>query len=174
MQVGRHSYGVDRICIWSYGSDAQLSIGAFCAIADNVQVYLGGSHRVDWVTTYPFGHINQDIFNNFDGKGHPSTKGDVRIENDVWIASNVTIMSGVTISSGAVIANNAHVVRDVAPYSIVGGNPAQLLRYRFDRETVARLLKVAWWDWPDEKINAHVKLLCNPDIEKFLEEAEKK
>lgn len=84
---------------------------------------MGGNHRTDWLTTYPFGHIHKDIFTNFSGVGHPATKGSVVIGNDVWIGTNVTIMSGVSIGDGAVIANNSHVVKDVLPYSIVGGNP---------------------------------------------------
>ena len=83
MSYGKHTYGVPNI-LWQ-NNDAKLIIGNFCSIAKNVNIYLGGNHRTDWVTTYPFGHINKHIFNNFNGNGHPSTKGDVIIGNDVWI-----------------------------------------------------------------------------------------
>jgi len=129
---------------------------------------LGGNHRTDWVTTYPFGHINQHIFNNFNGQGHPATKGDVVIGNDVWIGQNVTIMSGVTIGDGAIIANNSHVVRNVEPYSIVGGNPAKLIKYRFTKEQIEKLLEIKWWDWDDDKINRLSPLLCNENIDEFI------
>ncbi len=95
MIVGKYTYGKPNI--YSWGEGAKLVIGNFCSISNNCNVYLGGNHRTDWVTTYPFGHIHQRSFNNFNGVGHPSTKGDVIIGNDVWIGANVTIMSGVTI-----------------------------------------------------------------------------
>ena len=129
---------------------------------------LGGNHRIDWVTTYPFGHKLKDIFNTFNGIGHPSTKGDVIIGNDVWIADNVTIMSGVNIGDGAVIAKNSHVVKNVEPYSLVGGNPAKLIKYRFTKNQIEKLLQIKWWNWNDDKINNFVPLLCNPDINKFI------
>lgn len=109
MSFGKHSYG--NITKHWENDNATLIVGKFCSIASNVHVYLGGNHRTDWVTTYPFGHVNKEHFNNFDGKGHPTTKGDVIIGNDVWIGDNVTIMSGVTVGDGAVIANNSHVVK---------------------------------------------------------------
>jgi acetyltransferase-like isoleucine patch superfamily enzyme len=104
-------------------------------------------------------------------KKHPNykiTKGDVIIGNDVWISSNVTIMSGVTIGDGAVIANNSHVVKNVEPYSLVGGNPARLIKYRFTQEQIEQLLEIKWWLWDDEKISAFTPLLCNSDIDEFI------
>jgi virginiamycin A acetyltransferase len=123
---------------------------------------------MDRVTTYPFGHINQNIYNGFDGKGHPSTKGDVTIGNDVWIGANVTVMSGINIGDGAVIANNSHVVKNVEPYSIVGGNPAKFIKYRFTPEQIEKLLEIKWWNWDDEKINKYAPLLCNENIDEFI------
>jgi acetyltransferase-like isoleucine patch superfamily enzyme len=136
-----------------------------------VKIYLGGNHRTDWVTTYPFGVVNKNIFNKVDGVGHPSTKGDVIIGNDVWIGDFVTIMSGVTIGDGAVIANNSHVVKDVEPYSIVGGNPAKFIRYRFTKEQIEKLLEIKWWYWDDEKINKFTPLMCNTNIDEFIKAA---
>ena len=167
MSYGKYTYGRPNV-LWS-NDNAKLTVGKFCSIGEDVNIYLGGNHRTDWVTTYPFGHINKEIFNSFDGKGHPSTKGNVTIGNDVWISKNVTIMSGVTIGDGAVIANNSHVVKNVEPYSLVGGNPAKLIKYRFTEEQIKKLLEIKWWDWDDEKINKFVPLLCNENIDKFLE-----
>ena len=165
MSYGKYTYGTPTI-FWK-NDDAKLIVGNFCSIADGVKIYLGGNHRTDWVTTYPFGHTNQHIF-KFNGHGHPSTKGDVIIGNDVWIANNVTIMSGVTIGDGVVIANNSHVVKNVEPYSLVGGNPAKLIKYRFTKEQIENLLEIKWWDWDDDKINKYTPLLCNNNIDDFI------
>jgi len=164
--IGKYTYGSPYIICNS--NNKNLKIGNFCSIAKNVKIYLGGNHHTDWVTTYPFGHINNHVFNNFNGVGHPSSKGDVIIGNDVWIGDDVTIMSGVTIGDGAVIANNSHVVKNVEPYSLVGGNPAKLIKYRFTEEQIKKLLEIQWWHWDDNKINKYTALLCNPDIDKFI------
>jgi acetyltransferase-like isoleucine patch superfamily enzyme len=171
MTYGKYTYGREHIKLHSWGERATFNVGAFCSIASNCNIYLGGNHKTDWVTTYPFGHINQKIFNKFDGVGHPSTKGDVIIGNDVWVGANVTIMSGVTIGDGAVIANNSHVVKNVEPYSLVGGNPAKLIKYRFTPEQIEKLLKIKWWYWDDKKINKFTPLLCNDNIDKFINSA---
>jgi acetyltransferase-like isoleucine patch superfamily enzyme len=171
MSVGKYSYGRPNIN-WN-NNDAKLIIGNFCSIANGVNIYLGGNHRIDWITTYPFGHIHKNIFNKFDGVGHPSTKGNVVIGNDVWIGANSTIMSGIKIGDGSVIANNSHVVKNVEPYSIVGGNPAKHIRYRFTQEQIKELLDIQWWYWEDEKINEFTKILCNNDIDDFIALAKK-
>ena len=131
MQIGKYTYVRPNI-FWK-NANGKLIIGKFCSLANNINIYLGGNHNINWVTTYPFGTINQDVFNSFNvaHHGHPFTKGNVIIGNDVWIGKNVTIMSGITIGDGSVIANNSHVVKDVEPYSLVGGNPVKLIKYRF-------------------------------------------
>ena len=80
-------------------------------------------------------------------------------------------MSGVTIGDGAVIANNSHVVKNVEPYSLIGGNPAELIKFRFTKEQIDKLLQIKWWFWDDDKINKHIHLLCNNDIDKFITSA---
>ena len=169
MSYGKYTYGKPAVH-WE-NKDAKLIVGNFCSIAQGVSVYLGGNHRKDWITTYPFGHINQNIFNNFHGVGHPSTKGDVIIGNDVWIGDNVRIMSGVTIGDGAIIANNSHVVKNVEPYGLIGGNPAKLISYRFTQEQIEKLLVIKWWYWDDAKINKFTPLLCNDNIDEFINAA---
>lgn len=167
MSVGKYTYFAQEpnIC-WSHSSE--VSFGKFCSIASNLTIYLGGNHNTNWVTTYPFGHVHQETFNRFNGAGHPSTKGNVIIGNDVWIADNVTIMSGVTIGDGAIIANGSHVVKNVEPYSLVGGNPAKFIKYRFSKDQIEKLLLIKWWDWEDEKINEFTPLLCNSNIDAFI------
>lgn len=169
MLIGKHTYG--HPLVWNEGSNANLYIGNFCSISQNVKILLGGNHRTDWVTTYPFGHVNTHLFNNFNGLGHPSSKGDVVIGNDVWIGEGSKIMSGVVIGDGAVIANNSHVVKNVEPYSIVGGNPAKLIKYRFTPEQIEKLLQIKWWNWDDGKINVFTPLLCDSNIDNFINEA---
>jgi acetyltransferase-like isoleucine patch superfamily enzyme len=166
MSFGKYTYGNPRI-YWE-NNDAKLIVGNFCSIAENVNIFLGGNHRTDWVTTYPFGHIHPTTFNKFNGVGHPSTKGNVIIGNDVWIGYGVTIMSGVTIGDGVVIANNSHVVKNIEPYSLVGGNPAKLIKYRFTQEQIEKLLEIKWWNWDEEKINEFTPLLCNNNIDEFI------
>lgn len=168
MLFGKNSYG-KPIVHWE-NDKAKLVIGSYCSIAANVHIYLGGNHNINWVTTYPLGASLETKTNpfNIESVGHPFTKGDVIIGNDVWIADNVTIMSGVTIGDGAVIANNSHIIKDVEPYSLVGGNPAKHIKYRFSQEQIKKLLEIKWWDWEDEKINKFSPVLCN-DIEKFLQ-----
>jgi acetyltransferase-like isoleucine patch superfamily enzyme len=169
--VGKYTYGNCNVK-WP-NNNAKLIIGNFCSIASNLNVYLGGNHRTEWVTTYPFGTVYKDVFNTFnvDNYGHPNTKGDVIIGNDVWIGDDVTIMSGVVIGDGAVIAKNSHVVKNVEPYSIVGGNPAKLIKYRFSEDQIKKLLEIKWWYWEDEKINNFAPLLCNSNIDEFINAA---
>lgn len=162
--IGDGSYGIPIVHDWHEGST--LSIGSYCSISANVQIFLGGHHRLDWVSTYPFPEF-VDAARDITGYG--GTNGDVVIGSDVWICANVIILSGVTIGHGAVIANGAVVTKDVEPYAIVGGNPARVLRYRFDPDTISRLLATAWWDWPCEKVFAEVRGLCSSDISLFLQ-----
>ena len=169
----KYSYGNPNI--HSYPGSGKISIGNFVSIAAGVNIFLGNNHRTDWVSTYPFGAINENVFNSFNcsNNGHPATKGDVIIGNDVWIGSFATIMSGVTIGDGAVIAANSHVIKNVEPYSIVGGNPAKFIKYRFSKNQIEKLLEIKWWYWEDEKINKYTHLLCNENIDNFIEEASK-
>jgi len=164
---GKYTYGHDKIEVVR-PEQYKVIIGNFCSIASGCKIFLNANHRRDWITTYPFGHINTNVFDSFDGSGHPTCKGDVIIGNDVWISSNVTIMSGIKIGDGAIIANNSHVVRDVEPYTIVGGNPSKYICHRFDQPTIKKLLQIKWWDWDDSKINQYLPLLCSKDYEEFF------
>jgi len=162
-EIGRGSYGTPLVHP-SYG-EATLKIGSFCSISSNVQIYLGGNHRSDWVTTSPM----NVFFEQKEQFQHEQTKGDVIIGNDVWLCGNATILSGVTIGHGAVIGNGALVSRDVAPYSIVAGNPAKHIRYRFEADVIEELLAIAWWDWPENTLRQHMDKILSSDIPAFLE-----
>lgn len=168
MEVGRHTYGHEQITIHHWGEPTELRIGAFCSIADRVHVFLGGNHRVDWVSTFPFAEFPEAWPRARGIDGHPATNGDVVIGNDVWVGSGVTIMSGVTVGDGAVLGADSCVTRDVEPYAIVAGNPAREIRRRFDQDTVQKLLEMRWWDWSDERIEAQVTLLSSDKIDHFV------
>jgi chloramphenicol O-acetyltransferase type B len=125
----------------------------------------GGNHRSDWVTTYPSNVLHRGARHI---EGHPATNGEVTIGNDVWLGGDCKIMSGVTIGDGAIVAANALVVKDVPAYGIVGGNPAKLIRKRFDEAQIAALLESAWWNWPDAEVSRAYDLVLQPDIDAFI------
>ena len=159
---GRYSYGDPDIRILP--GHISVSIGNFCSIAQGVTIISGGEHHPEWITTFPI-----NIKMNLDSNTTAVAKGPIVIENDVWIATNSSILSGVTIGNGAVVAAGSVVVKDVPPYAIVGGNPAKLIRYRFDEEIISKLLEIKWWDWDDEKIKKNKDLLMSENIEDFID-----
>ncbi len=166
--IGKWSYG--NLKVLSRKGGASLKIGSFCSFSTEVKIFLGGEHRTDWVTTYPFNYLWESAK---EFTGHPATKGDVVIGNDVWIGHAAIVLSGVTIGDGAVIGARAVVTKDVPPYGIVAGNPAKLIKKRFEDDIIQRLLKISWWNWEDDKIEKYMPLLLNGEITKFLSEAEK-
>jgi virginiamycin A acetyltransferase len=141
----------------------RLVIGKFCSIAAEARFIMnGGNHATDWLTTFPF-----PVFGDGWEAGAPDSwpnRGDTVVGNDVWIGYGVTVMPGITIGHGAIVATGSVVAKDVPPYAVVGGNPAQIIRYRFGEEDRARLLRVAWWDWDAAKITRNVKAICSGDI----------
>ena len=164
LTIGRHTYGTPKIHTWHTPDgrwmSARASIGAFCSIADRVEIFTGGQHRTDFVTSFPL--RNRWDLPGRDASDEGLSKGDVVIGNDVWLCTGAWIMSGVTIGDGAVIAARSVVTRDVAPYTVVAGSPAKKVGRRFDDTTVARLLELRWWDWSDEKIRDEVDWLLSP------------
>jgi acetyltransferase-like isoleucine patch superfamily enzyme len=167
-EVGINTYGHGGIKIVHTNGDQKITIGKFCSIAEGVTMFLGAEHRVDWFSTYPFGHIHGDKFPKVKkGNGHPSSKGDITIGNDVWIATNAVIMSGVTIGDGAVVGAYSIVTKDVPPYMIVAGNPAKQIRKRFSDEIINKLLELKWWDMDESRINEISDILCSNDLEKL-------
>lgn len=164
-------YGPDKFeeynVLYNYDfSKVKLVIGKFCAIAAETRFIMTGDHKLDAISTYPFpifGHGWESAFNVDD----LPVKGDIVVGHDVWFGYGSLVMNGVTIGNGAIIAAGAVVVKDVPAYSIVAGNPAKVVKMRFDEKTIARLQNIAWWDWDIEKINKHLKLLCNLDIDQL-------
>lgn len=160
---GEFTYGYNNVEEVLRGSN--IIFGKFCSIASDVKAYLGNYHRTDWITTYPFGHIFQDRLNNFNGDGHPTTKGDIVVGNDVWVCTGVKLMSGIKIGDGAVIAAHSVVTKDVPPYTIVAGNPATIRKKRFSDEDIEFLLELKWWDMNIEEINEISPLLCSSKLD---------
>jgi virginiamycin A acetyltransferase len=144
----------------------RLRIGKFCAIARGVKFIMNGAnHQMSGISTYPF-----FIFGHGWEHARPTGeelpyKGDTVIGNDVWIGYDALIMPGVAIGDGAIIAARSVVAADVPAYAIVGGNPARVVRERFDPDTVGRLLAIAWWNRPVEWISAHLDLIRGGDVD---------
>ena len=142
----------------------RLIIGKFCSIASDVKFIMnGGNHRTDWFTNYPF-----PVFGHGWETAMPADwphKGDMLIGNDVWIGYGATLMPGVQIGDGAIIASQSVVTKSVKPYTVVGGNPAQVIRQRFNPGTIQTLLELQWWQWDVEKITRNLKAICGADLE---------
>lgn len=149
----------------------RLVIGKFCSIACGAKfIFTSAHHTMQSLSTYPFplffeewgldrAHVTQAWDN----------KGDIVVGNDVWIGYEAVILSGVTLGDGAIIGARAVVTKDVPPYTIVGGVPAKPIRKRFDAETIEALERLQWWDWPAEKIRAHLQAIQQGHIAQLLQ-----
>lgn len=135
----------------------KLMIGNYVCIAGGVTILMGGNHNhhPDWITVYPFAsHVEKSY----------EPKGNTVIKSDTWIGMNAMIMPGITIGEGAIIAAGSVVVKDVPPYTIVGGNPAKVIKKRFSEEEISMLLELRWFDWIEEQIEAAKDLLMSGSI----------
>jgi virginiamycin A acetyltransferase len=146
----------------------KLIIGNFCAIASDVKFIMnGGNHELAPISTFPFGIFGQGWETVNEGANllekYPN-KGDMVIGNDVWIGCDATLMPGIQVGNGAVIASKSVVTKNVPDYAIVGGNPAQVIRMRYNDDTIGRLLNIAWWNWDAEKITTHIKIINSADV----------
>ena len=159
--IGEYTYGKPNVYDWG----GTLKIGKFCSIAPNVNILLGGNHNMTAASTYPFWFYYPELASN---NSEYVQKGGVEIGNDVWIGFNVTILSGVKIGHGAVIGAGSVVTKNVEPYAVIGGNPAKLIKKRFDDATIGKLLESKWWDLDIEEIKKLIPLIQGEDIEAFL------
>ncbi|OUP53105.1 acetyltransferase [Butyricicoccus pullicaecorum] len=147
----------------------RLIIGKFCSIACGAKfLFNSANHSLTSLSTYPFpiffeewGLERAQVARAWD------YKGDIVIGNDVWIGYEAVILAGVTIGDGAIIGTRAVVTKDVPPYTIVGGVPAKPIRKRFPDDTIASLLALRWWDWPEERIAAHLDAIQSGQIDQI-------
>lgn len=173
IEVGDYSYYADPIdptgfernnILFHYGPD-KLIIGKYCALARDVRFLMGAaSHRMG-LSTFPFPMFGEDWMPAMDLFAERTDRPDTVLGNDVWLGYGATVMAGVRIGHGAIVAARAVVSADVAPYSIVAGNPARLVRRRYRDEQIERLLDVAWWDWPVELVTTHLRTIMGDDVD---------
>lgn len=180
--IGRYTYGYEQLL--EYYPLAE-SIGRFCSINGTARIW--NNHPLDYVSTHPFldhpmfypweKHIQREeaitrygrYFDNAVFEDSPLRKNrPIVIGNDVWIGANVIILPGVHVGNGAVLSAGSVVVHDVEPYAIVGGIPAKVIRYRYNKEQIEQFQKIEWWNWDVQKIEDNYEFFCQP--EKFLEE----
>ncbi|MCK5932838.1 MAG: type B chloramphenicol O-acetyltransferase [Fulvimarina manganoxydans] len=175
IEVGRYSYysgyyhghGFDdcaRFLPREEGVD-KLIIGSFCSIGSGAAFIMAGNqgHRGDWISTFPFYWMSEvPAFSGAKNGYRPA--GNTVIGNDVWIGCEAIVMPGVTIGDGAVIGTRALITKDVEPYAIVAGNPAKLIRKRFDDAAIAELLELRWWDWSDDDLKTAMPILTSGNV----------
>jgi len=143
----------------------KLIIGKFCSIACRAKFLMtSGNHAMKSLSTYTFPVFSEEWNETLNPKEAWDNKGDIEIGNDVWIGYEAIIMSGVKIGNGAIIGTRAVVTKDVPPYTIVGGVPAKVIKKRYNDDTISKLLKLKWWDWTYEKIQANIKYIQSGNI----------
>jgi virginiamycin A acetyltransferase len=179
---GKHTYGPQPQILgakpWVTYFAKGSSIGSYCSIGQDLKFSFRGKHDYHQVSTFPFVAYPQWGQNNAQYKNGKIDEATIHsypivIDNDVWIAANVTIKQGVHVGNGAVIGMESVVTKNVPPYAIVGGNPAQIIKYRFTQKQIEDLLAIAWWNWDDEKVKQFLPLILSHDIDKFIENAKK-
>lgn len=143
----------------------KLIIGNFCSIGTGASFIMAGNqgHRHEWISSFPFFYMSE--VPEFEGSTNGYLPaGDTIIGNDVWIGSEAMIMAGIKIGDGAVIGSRALVTKDVAPYTVVGGNPAKEIKKRFQEDEIKILLEMQWWNWQLADLHAVMPLMCSSDI----------
>lgn len=167
----RGTYFDRNVNIISWSDDYKIILGKYNSIGRDCNFFLHANHRPDWVTTSSqlWGPVTPEIAQLHMSMGHPSCKGDIIVENDVWIGAKSTIMSGVKIQNGSIVGANSVVTKDVPPYSIVVGNPAKVVKYRFTDKQIESLLKIKWWEWTEDRIKTEAVLMWSNKIDEFID-----
>ena len=159
VQVGKYTYFdfANDFSLLTWIPGERIIIGSYCSIAAGVVICTGGMRRTDTAALYPL-----DV-----GRAYRTTRN-TTIGNDVWIGYGAMVVNGAQVGDGAIVASGAVVFSDVPPFAIVAGNPAQVMRYRFSKPVVKRLLHIAWWHWPDDKVFTNIDWFYRP-IDEFVE-----
>ena len=183
IQVGEFSYYHNFDILEDYASylapylfplsKDSLIIGKFVQIAHGVRfITSSANHKMSGFSTYPFNTFmmtpqttSEDITAMFEDA---QNRGDTVVGNDVWIGMNAVIMPGVKIGDGAIIGANSVVTKNVEPYTVVGGNPATIIKKRFDEQTIDTLLNIKWWDWSIEKIEKNIDVITGNDLDALI------
>jgi len=164
--IADHTVTADLRLVQYHENDGYpVTVGKYSGLTHTAVIYHGGLHRADFVSAV-HAHVEDGVWKW--PEGEPHSKGPIVIGCDVLVTFEALIMSGVTIGHGAIVAPRAVVLHDVQPYEIVGGNPAKHIKWRFDQETREALLRIAWWDWPEEKVKAHRHEIDSPDVAGFI------
>lgn len=147
----------------------KLVIGKYCAIATGVKFIMNGAnHKISGISTYPFSIFRNGWENQIPSLNELPYKGDTIIGNDVWFGYESIIMPGIKIGNGAIVAAKSVVTKDVAPYTIVGGNPAKLIRTRFSIDDIMTLQSLMWWDWDVRIITKYLKHICSGNVDELM------
>jgi hypothetical protein len=165
LQMHPRAHGYPQIH-WREGDTARVVVGPFSGIGEGAHFFTGSLHHVEWVTTFA---IRAQWGLPGAEADAPFSRGDIVLGADVWVGYGALLLSGVTVGHGAVIGAGAVVAKDVRPFAIVVGNPAREIRRRFTDEQVEGLLRVKWWEWPDDMIVEHADLLCSEGVDELIE-----
>lgn len=173
-EIGEYTYYADPFnptgferhnILFHYGPD-RLIIGKYTAIARDVRFLMAAAnHLTDGISTFPFPMFGGDWLEHMPQFAARAPRGDTVVGNDVWFGYEALVMPGVTIGDGAIVAARSVVAHDLPPYCIAAGNPARVVRHRFDPEQVERLQRLAWWDWPRELVTRHLPLIMGGDLD---------
>jgi len=165
LRLGRGSYIGWPLKITSFPGDEpqRITIGNYSSIAGNIEFIIGGNHRTDCISTFPFPEA-----------GGPFSRGPIVIGSDVWIGRNALVLSGVRIGHGAVVGAGSIVTRNVRPYAVVAGNPAREHRRRFSDSQIEALLAIEWWNWPQQEVRSLGPLLASDDVEALISYARRR
>lgn len=172
--IGEYTYYADPFdptcfernnILFHYGPD-RLIIGRYTAIARDVRFLMAAAnHLTDGVSTFPFPMFGADWLDHMPQFAARAPRGDTVIGNDVWFGYEALVMPGVTIGDGAIVAARSVVTGDLPAYCVAAGNPAQVVRYRFSPEEIEKLQRLAWWDWPPERVTRHLPLIMGGDVD---------
>ncbi len=170
--IGKHTYGTPIVQSVSRGN--RITIGKYCSIGPAVILIPAMGHilpkeyRNFYVSTFPLDMLKKGSWKPEYEHPHIENNGNINIGNDVWIGARTIINPGVKVGDGAVIGSGSVVTHNVEPYSIVAGNPAKVINYRYNQEQISKLLKIAWWNWDEKKIIENFDFMFG-DIDKFIE-----